>query len=210
MAYPIKYPGIKLKSAVLIYGGQGLGKSMLGETVNMLYEPYSITITQSNLSSSFNSYISQQQFILAEEVSQSDSKSASGLLKHYITGETIIINEKFKPEYTLPNKANFMFLSNRSDAIYLDNDDRRFFVVKTPTDKLSDDFFTEFANWRENGGLQHLFYYLQHYDVSDFNKDKSPPITEAKMIMQDGNQKDIDLWVQKLKETPDQLIYMIL
>ncbi len=39
VAYPIQHPGTKLSTAVLLWGVQGAGKSLLGETIGGLYGP---------------------------------------------------------------------------------------------------------------------------------------------------------------------------
>ena len=69
VAYPIQHPGAKLKQAVLIWGGQGTGKSFLGEIIIRIYGSACATkFDNAKLNSAYNYWADSKQFALGEEI----------------------------------------------------------------------------------------------------------------------------------------------
>ena len=127
LAYPIQNPGAKMFSAVLLWSvEQGTGKSFIGDVMRDIYGLNSKVITSKELHDESMVWLRSRQFIMGEEVSQRRSVADAGILKHIITGDTVTINEKYVPQFDMPNCANLMFTSNKPDAIIMDQSDRRF------------------------------------------------------------------------------------
>jgi hypothetical protein len=196
-AYQIQNPGAKLYTAVVLWSPiQGIGKTLIGVTFAMLFGENASVISSDVIRSSFNDWSKRKQFILGEETTSQDARGSMDSLKHLITGDTIIINEKYQPRITLRNTINFMFTSNHPNAVQIDMNDRRFFVVEFVGDKLSLEFFAAFVNWRdERGGLSALMHHLLHVPLDGFNPTAAPPATGAKEQMMEASLSDLERWI---------------
>ncbi|MEI8363386.1 MAG: DUF5906 domain-containing protein [Betaproteobacteria bacterium] len=202
LAYPLQHPGAKLTTAVVLWSiKQGVGKSMLGETIGKIYGRHFRTITAVELHSSFNAWMRDSQFVLGEENSSSDQRADANRLKSLITGNTVTINEKFQPMLELPNCANFLFTSNHPDAFHLEDGDRRFFVWEINANRMPNEFYEDFIDWRDNrGGLNSLMDHLQKLDMTDFEPKGNAPKTEAKTEMIHHSKSDMERWINDALE----------
>jgi hypothetical protein len=207
-AYPLRYPGTKLHSAVLIWGAQGTGKTLLGESVSWIYgvDTNFRKVKSKDLFKNFNEWQKNKQFILGDEISVDGDKRAEGdNLKDMITGRNITIDTKFNAVYTVRDCINYYFTSNHSNAILLEDDDRRFFVQETPRYKREQSFYDNCSAWLEHGGgSERLFYYLtEELDMGDFNPRADPPVTASKMRMIMDGKSDLALKVAEFKQQCD-------
>ncbi|WP_296892366.1 DUF5906 domain-containing protein [Thiobacillus sp.] len=201
-AYPIQHPGEKLTTAVVMWSAkQGVGKSMIGDTIGKLYGTHFRTISAAELHSQFNGWMKGCQFALGEENSSSDQRADANKLKHLITGTTIFVNEKFQPALELTNCVNFLFTSNHPDAFHLDDADRRFFVWEITGGRKPNEFYDDFIDWRDKrGGLAALMEHLQRIDLTGFQPKGNAPMTEAKEEMIRQSKSDVERWLSDALE----------
>ena len=100
----IQHPGAKLKTSVVLIGREGVGKNSLLIPVERIYGQYAINITEAELYADFCPWKKDKQFIVGNEVGgERDKRQVMDKLKDLITSPTMIINEKFMPQYELPN-----------------------------------------------------------------------------------------------------------
>jgi hypothetical protein len=199
LAYPIQHPGAKMNTCVAIWSTrQGVGKSLIGETVGKLYMPHFRTISAQELHAPYNNWAKDVQFVLGEENASADHRADSNKLKHLITGNTIVVNEKYQPSLEMRNVMNFLFTSNHPDAFHLEEHDRRFFVWEIKASRLEDEFYARFVDWRDhNGGLAALMHHFLTLDISTFDPKANAPITEAKREMISHSRTDIERWLNE-------------
>jgi hypothetical protein len=197
LAYPIQHPGVKLTTAVVLWSGrQGVGKSMIGETIGKLYGSHFVTITSEVLHGAFTGWMRDCQFALGEENSSSSQREDANRLKILITGATVFVNEKQQPAFQMDNRMNFLFTSNHSDAFYLEDADRRFFIWEIVADRQPGEFYDRFIDWRDNtGGLAALMDYLLKFDLTGFLPKGTAPVTEAKREMIQQSKTDLERWL---------------
>jgi hypothetical protein len=134
---------------------QGVGKTLIGDTIGRLYGDNFRTISAVELHDRRNEWAKGCQFVLGEENASSDHRADANMLKQFITGETIIINGKYQPILILKNTLNFVFTSNHPDAFHIENHDRRFYVWEITRERLDDVFYADFVHWRDKrAGLE--------------------------------------------------------
>ena len=218
LAYPIQYPGTKLFSSVLIWSSdQGVGKSLLAEIMRDIYGSNGAEINSENLRSTFNGWVENKQFIQGDEITGRNSRPFSDKLKAMITREKVEINKKYEKEYALRDCANYFFTSNHVDALFLEDRDRRYFVVEVSKSKKSDSFYARLRKWRDkpdtdipNGkrrGASALRWYLENeVDLAGFNPHAAPPITDAKRDMQELSLSDVNRFTRLLRDDPDAVL----
>jgi hypothetical protein len=134
VAYPIVYPGVKLFSAVVFFGEvQGSGKSFGGEILRRIYGlDNSSEISGNNqVTGRFNSHLVNRQFILANEIAdRKDMRLDSTKLKALITQDFAQLEKKGFDKIEIRDCANWWFTSNHDNAVYIDDNDRRYFFLR--------------------------------------------------------------------------------
>jgi len=212
LAYPVQNPGAKLLSAVFVYGKkQGVGKTFVVDPVmESIYGPSNFhRLDNDSLKRDFNAYVAKRQFIVADEVYLADfkdRKGAMGKLKNMITRETAQINEKFQPEFTHPDYCNYYMSSNHKDALMLEKEDRRCFVIEAPDRKLPQDFYDELDDLIRNGDYtSSVLHYLSNLNLKDFNPKAAAMVTEWKDEVADLSVDEITEFAERLIEDPSSL-----
>lgn len=202
-AYPIQFPGTKIFSAMIIHGRlQGTGKTLLGYTLGDIYGENFQEITSKDLLDSW--WAEKKQFVLGDEVSGTDKRAEADAMKSLITQEHRTVNVKYVPQFTIPDCTNFYLTSNHADALFLEDNDRRFYIQEVRAEvPLPEAFYQKYDKWRHGDGPAHLMHWLQQRDVSKFNP-KGPAFkTAARERMVNSGKSDLDMWCADLRSHPE-------
>jgi len=206
LAYPIQYPGTKMKSALVFHGPQGTGKSIAFEAVLAIYGEYGRVIDQSAVEDKFNDWASRKLLLVADEVvARQELFHIKNKLKGLITGDTIRINPKNVGAYEEKNHVNMIFLSNEIMPAVLERDDRRHMVVWTP-EKMDPKFYETIKIEIDNGGIEALHDHLLNYPLGDFKPWSQPPMTKAKADLIDAglgsSERFVNEWQARMMPLP--------
>ena len=206
LAYPIQYPGAKMKTALVFHGPQGSGKNMFFEAVAAIYGIYGRIIDQAAVEDKFNDWASRKLFLIADEVvARAELFHIKNKLKGLVTGDTIRINPKNVGAYEEKNHVNMVFLSNEVMPAVLERDDRRYLVVWTPP-KLDPAFYESVKIEMANGGIAALHEHLLRLPLGDFKPWTLPPMTEAKKTLIDvsmgSSERFIQDWLDRVLPLP--------
>jgi hypothetical protein len=207
-AYPIQFPGTKLFSAVIIHGRMtGTGKTLIGYTLARIYGQNFIKIKSKDLYDTW--WAENRQFVLGDEISGSDKRAEADMMKAMITQEEVNINIKYIPQFSIPDCVNYYLTSNHADALFLEDEDRRFFVHEVQGPPLADAFYAEYDRWlKHEGGAAHLMQWFLDRDLSSFNP-KAPALrTAARERMILSGKSDVDTWLVELRESPEPKLRM--
>lgn len=181
LAYPIRYPGAKMQTALLIHGPEGTGKNTVFGAVRQAYGRYGFTFTQVELESQFNGIFSGKLFGIGNEVvSRAELYHQQGRMRNMITEGEWPINEKNLPARMEQNHCNMVFFSNRIDIAKLDPDDRRYCVIWTPEPADPSLYLEAKAELAEGGAAALHWHLLNEVDVEGFDEHSKPPMTRAK------------------------------
>lgn len=207
-AYPIQYPGTKMRTAVAVWGvRKGTGKSQIGYTLGDLYGDHFYEISDEQVSgrASFNEWARERSFVMGDEITGNDAREVANRIKYMITREKVEINQKHIAQYTLPDCINYFFTANSPDCFYLEEDDRRLLIHEVKGSPLDDDFYKEYDTWRRStAGRQALMYHLLYeVDTSDFNPMARPPVTQAKREMLANTRTELESWLVTARDYPD-------
>ena len=182
-AYPLKHPGAKMRTSIVVHGDEGSGKNLFFESVvKKIYGEYGGVIGSEQLENQFNEWASKKLFIVADEViTRSELRATKGRLKKMISGDTVVINPKNLTAREEANHMNFVFLSNELQPLVLDPSDRRYLVLWTPP-KWDKSFYQAVSEEIRNGGVEAFYWYLlNEVPFPDgFNEYVDPPTTAAK------------------------------
>ena len=208
LAYPLQFPGEKNYTAYLLHSrSQGIGKSLIGYTMQRIYGDNFVVIDQEALGGSFNGWAVNKQFVLGEEITGTNTRGLADRIKNMVTREQIHVNIKYQPEYDLPDKNNFLLTSNHDDALFIEETDRRAVIVDTKGPPKPQAFYRRVGLSLDNGGAAHLFYYLLHdVDLSDYNPKEPAPTSAAKQRMIDFSKSDVDMFAREVRDNPDEIL----
>ncbi len=206
LAYPIQHPGAKMATALVLHGPQGTGKNLFFESIMAIYGEYGRIVDQAAVEDKFNDWASRRLFLIADEVvARMELYHTKNKLKSLITGEWIRINPKNIGAYDERNHVNLVFLSNETQPLVLERDDRRYTVIWTP-EKLTQAFYDEVAAEIRAGGIAALHDHLLNVPLADFKPHTKPPMTQAKADLiamgMDSTERFWTDWVAKLLPLP--------
>ena len=192
LAHKVQFPAHKINHAILMGGNHGSGK-------DTLFAPFFWAIggdAKANCSLVKNEDLSSQWGYALEcevmeiaELRQAEAKDRRALentLKPIIAAppELLMVNRKGLHPYMALNRVFVIAFSNERVAISLPSEDRRWFVIWCAAPKLSEAHAVSLWNWYQHrGGFEAVAHYLHARDVSDWNPNAPPPMTEAKAIM---------------------------
>jgi uncharacterized protein DUF5906 len=120
------------------------------------------------------------QIVYVQEIYQNGRRDQYNHLKPFISSQNtrLQVNEKGLRQYFVPNHQNWIITSNHDDAIALDDDDRRFCVLRVQIDEPpADGYFARFWAFLAGGGTENVYGWLLRRDVAGFN-----PMASSKSV----------------------------
>jgi predicted AAA+ superfamily ATPase len=185
MAHIIQKPTQKA-FAVILYGKQGTGKSILYEFfTRCIGKDLSLQVGKlEDLTQTHNTHVRGKLIINANECTNQPANRDVNILKGLITETDLIINPKNVNQYTVSNFSRIMITSNYKQCMRLDADDRRYFCMEiSDKKKNNEEYFAPLVDGLTNERTQEDFFtYLANYDISDFHPQR-PPMTNMKIEM---------------------------
>ena len=142
LAHIFQAPDRKIGTALVLRGGQGVGKTILGAVIGHLLGPYYQRVASSRyLVGNFNSHLENTLLLQAEEAFWAGQKDAEGVLKHLITSETNQIERKYLDPIQVANHVRVLITSNEGWVVPTGRDDRRFAVLDVGDARRNDRAF---------------------------------------------------------------------
>lgn len=210
-AYPLQQLGKKMTTFLHLFGPPGTGKQALLHPIVRIFGDNAVTVSRREIASDFNAAYANKQFINLDEIhggSGRDGELVSNKIKMLVTGGTMIVNAKNKPEYEVPNVANLVTTSNHMDGLRIDMDDRRAAVIRFGArgGQWVKDKWDEYFAWADGDGAAALYAHLLSLDIGWFNPYGSAPVTEDKRDVVLATRTPIQQWVIQLDENPDEVL----
>lgn len=212
LAYTVQNPIHIHSFALVVFGNHGSGKTLLGELLGVMVGESNFGIVSApDIKSQFNGWAMNKQVILLDECFDLGTLEIANKLKTHIGAKTIPINRKNKNMIDVVNYANFIITSNYTDAVRMDQGERRYYVIETNRDlgasnpesvKILNPIF-DMARRRTQEGKDELaavYHMLKHMDLSDYNPSMLPKRTEAMEHMIEANRSD---WQSYLTDAID-------
>lgn len=196
LAFQVQYPGKRILWAPVIQSIQGVGKSYFGELLRVCLGDRNIgTVSPTQVTSDFNGWATNVCVNVLEElrVKGHNRHEATNALKPLITDRMIQINEKGVKPYMTYNTANYMCFTNYRDALPLDGDDRRWWVIFAPIQSLAEmkkytglgasEYFSRLFGAIEGYGPEIRKWMLEVEISKEFKAIKQAPMTGHKERM---------------------------
>lgn len=193
MAFTLKHPDQKINHMLLLGSGEGCGKDFLLYPLIRAMGENQTTISGEELLEGFNDYVLSTKYLHINETELGDRREAlavSNKLKPLAAAppEKLSVNQKGIKRIKVRNILNATMTTNSVMPLRLNGTSRRFYAIWSdlnPRDKHDNmkkewlDYWEDRWTWMKAGGWQHVVYYLMNQvDLSDFNPNQAPPMTE--------------------------------
>lgn len=194
-------PAVKRRSAVILQGGQGVGKDTVLTPLRYLvgYMNYR-SITTNMVCSDFNDWARGARLCVLAEIDLSNRRDVMDKLKDMITGDELTINAKFQNRVSAPNVIEFFGTTNHENALALEGDDRRYWVYGTKF--TAAEFLQKHEGvhgWmKDEANLLKLVGWLKQRKYNRALVNGIPPLTEAKRNMVEMSMSPIEIEIQNL------------
>ncbi|HEY6020011.1 MAG TPA: DUF5906 domain-containing protein, partial [Candidatus Paceibacterota bacterium] len=213
MAHRVQKPWEKPRFALLIAGGQGVGKDTAVEFCCPAIGVWNVAnIDPSAFESSFNEFAASTLVRISEAANLHEmSKWAfNERTKVLIAGspDTCEINPKYGQKYSVRMYCGVIITSNHlASGIYIPPDDRRYDVIEAATmqemDLTQEDtrraYFSDLWQWFLAGGSSHVAAYLHERDLSGFSASNGQRKTDAHKVVVAGGMT-ADYWLDDILE----------
>jgi hypothetical protein len=193
-AFCVQNRGRKVDWTPLIISKEGVGKSAFyGLFAAIFGEHNCATVDAENLLEGWTDFIAEKLFVVSHEVEMSE-KQGLKKLKTLITEKRVRINAKYERKYETQNCANFLLLSNETNALRLTSESRRFFVIFSRAEPREKAYYNNLFDCIENGAGW-IEDYLMSRDLSSFSPHGPAPKTEGLQIVAMSSQSDLQAWL---------------
>lgn len=226
MAWVIQNPTRKPNHALLIIGREtGTGKSWIARVMEQIIgENNTQRPKNSSMGGDFNSWLKDCRLCILEEVMQVGRRENINAMRDLITETSVEVNIKGIPAFKIANYAAMLGITNHTNALPVDDKDRRWFMIETPAQtKAPDEEAAYYAPLlaavpdepgmppRDPNMVPAIYYELLNRDIAAFpllTKDKAgnevlvpysglsrAPWTLAKETMVELSRSDAETWL---------------
>lgn len=227
LAYNVQFPGRKIRWSPLIKGAQGDGKSIIGDVLRAALGARNVNNTAiSTLTNSggFTDWATGYAVNIIEEIHLvgKERHKLFNSMKQFIGDTVININAKGRASTgSLINVTNHIATTNFNDALPVDDQDRRWMIIFSPYDSISDACADKgytvdqlIASFKMIGDAARMWPgqfrdWLCSVDVSDFNPDGRAPVTEEKGRMVATSEDGVDEIIRDLIDQGGQGIHVM-
>ncbi len=196
LAHQVQHPGEKILWSPVIQSIQGVGKSFFGELLRKCLGDRNVgTVNPSQVVSDFNPWASGVCVNVLEElrIKGHNRYEAVNALKPLITDRMIQVHRKGVDPYMTYNTCNYLCFTNHSDAIPMETDDRRWWIIFVKyrsldelSEALGESHVTYFPRLFEaiREYPEEIKKWLMEYEITDeFMSIKQAPMTDDKKLM---------------------------
>jgi len=193
----VQLPGRHAWVALVLMGGQGIGKGHLANNmIGRLFgsQQYIHILGSGQLTADHNEHLSGKVYIYADESTWGGDPRAAAKIKGLVTEDSIPIHRKFLKMVDEPSMLHIAIASNNEWPIPIESGDRRFTILAVSEEKKQDQsYFGQLLLELANGGRAALLADLLSYKVDD-NMLRTPYNTAAKAQVAVQSMKAIEHW----------------
>ncbi len=225
LAYNVQFPNEKISWGCLIQGVDGGGKTFLFDMMAACIGGENArSIPGKALQQTNTAWAEGRKMVFVEEVRLHNDNKFEILdnIRPYVTNQTASIRRMATDYYDVPNVTNYVFFTNYLDAIPINRNDRRYFILRTWFQTAS--HINQF-NADNPGYFADLYailsfnsdvlrwWFLNHEISEDFKPKGHAPATDAKNMMREASESDEDITTLEeiLEESEDpEVSYQVL
>lgn len=198
-AFVAQNPGKKINHALLLISPhQGTGKDTMAEMLAEILGHSNVSVVQDeDVNEGRYDFMRRAQIVVVPETMGGDRRDLANKLKPLITQPLVRINEKHVKAYSIPNTSNFVMFSNYKNAAYIEDKDRRYFVIICEAAPRSIAYFDDlYDNYIRTEKMGAFLDFLLKRDLSKFNPYAPAPDTPDKTTVKNATMGGGEAWLQ--------------
>lgn len=201
LASIVQRPSDKIRHALLIISGQGIGKTFFHHLFVRMFGDRDVNIVDSDvLHSEWNTPLVDKRILVMEELMTDARKEVYNRLKPLLSDETILANEKHIRRREAMTPRAVMAFSNHAVPVSLEMGDRRFWIVRSEAARRDKDYYDRlFGEGLSQAGA--FLHYLGMRDISRFNPSAPPPMTDAKAAIISDSRPRVEQVLRELLDS---------
>ncbi|MHC1999583.1 bifunctional DNA primase/polymerase [Methylobacterium sp. CM6241] len=201
-AHLVQKPGIKIKSALIITGDEGYGKSTIGTILEALFGARNVQkVGGKELSGRFKDRMVNRQVVVVEEANHGERFEVTEELKDWFTAEWFGVEGKNIPFHDGRTPRGVIIYSNHDAPLVIGPGSRRFFVGATTRKLETDAYFANIYATIEDvvamGAFKHA---LLTRDISSFKPHAEPPRTGARDAAEEASRTPLGRVIARMIE----------
>ena len=195
LAHIVQRPRERLGIAIVLRGGEGWGKTIIGKVVGSLFGSHYFLVDDPRyLVGQFNAHMASCLLLQVDEGFWAGDKAAEGRLKGLITSDRQMIEAKGIDPIRLDNYVRLLFSSNEEWVVPVGLDGRRFVVLDvSPAQARNAVYFGELEKQMNEGGREALLADLLTMDLDALNL-RDPPKTRALLEQKTRSLDSVTAW----------------
>jgi Family of unknown function (DUF5906) len=154
----------RTRTAWVLHGTTGTGKGILtSKVLRPLFGAHTATRRMEELNEKYNHFMEGAMLIFVDEVETKALQNERGVmakLKNFITEEHVAVRAMYANAVEVQNRSNWIFMSNKSDPVLIDKEDRRYNVGRYQANKL---IISELEVLQIDKELQAFYDYLVNF-----------------------------------------------
>jgi hypothetical protein len=189
-------PGTKQGTSLVLRGGQGVGKTIVGKIIGSLIgsDHYDLVAAPRYIVGQFNAHMAALLLLHADEAFWAGDKRAEGVLKDLVTGHQHRIEFKGIDPVRVRNLIRLFITGNAEWVVPAAFDERRFAILDVADyHKQDHPYFAAIENQMDDGGREALLHHLLNFDLSTVNL-RSTPKTQALLEQQIASMTPEQSW----------------
>jgi hypothetical protein len=142
IAYMVQQPGAKVRWVPVVQSGVGAGKGLWAAIATVALGPTNVQRLSAEhvLEGTYNGWAAGYQLTVLDEIRivGANRHRVMDKMKPCISDDFVSIRNLYEPVTTVPNVSNYLMFTNHHDALAVHDEDRRYFVVKSPLQTAAD------------------------------------------------------------------------
>lgn len=209
LAHIVQFPNVKPFTILVFYGIGGTGKGLLFDVImrKILNEYYVKLVDSKALSSRFNEELAYRLLVNIDEASAVQSRDSLSTLKSFSGSDKLTVEYKFGGRIEVDSYNRYVICTNESKAIGLEKGNRRFVIIRSSEKYANDkEYFGPIFKEFKNGLIENFYSYLKNLDLSNFDPNVLPQITEDDLDAQlSANGPVFSFWHDLLFISPQEI-----
>jgi hypothetical protein len=154
LAYMVQHPGEPGQIAIVLRGGEGIGKGIFASYLLRIFGPHALHLHNSaHLQGRYNIHLQNCSFLFVDEAYWPGDKAFEGAMRGMITEERLPVEPKYQNLFETNNCLHLLISSNNQWVVPMAIGARRFVVFDVPdTRKGQKDYFDALVRERDAEG----------------------------------------------------------
>jgi len=206
-AYNLQNPGIKQRHALVIVSTEfQFGKGSLFRALQECYgRNNAIAIDIKQALDKSKGYLCNSMLVLIDEMQSSgkweETQNVLNDMKRIITEKEVSSRSLFIDYKIVKTCTNYMFFSNKKDALKLPPNEVRYWVYVTTRKRLPQDYYKKFHKWIDEGGARHILHELLNHKIPDsYDPFDVAPITPFLSEMSEHGEHPVTQVIRRMYE----------